>query len=180
MLNFPCMQRRRLLQLISVGALSPGFDALRAAEACRAIQAGPAEPYRLRFFRPDENELLDALMEMIIPADAHSPGAREAKVSLFADWMVSHEPAATQQEWRAGLQRINEEARKTSPADALATAAAGEAHPESDLHRFFIRLKQMTVDGYYTSEIGLHLDLQYQGNQHLLKFSGCEHPEHKG
>lgn len=173
------MRRRSLLQLISVGALSPGFDPLRAMEACRAIHAGPAEPYQLRFFRPDENELLDALMEMIIPADAHSPGAREAKVSLFADWMVSHESTATQQEWRTGLQRMNEEARNTSRADALAKAAAGEAHPESDLHRYFIRLKQMTVDGYYTSEIGLHQDLQYKGNAHLLTFPGCAHPEHK-
>ena len=91
----------------------------------RAIHAGPAEPYRLQFFRPDENELLDALMEMIIPADAHSPGARAAKVSLFADWMVSHDSAATQREWRDGLRRMNEEARKTSRADALANAAAG-------------------------------------------------------
>jgi len=33
-------------------------------------------------------------------------------------------------------------------------AAAGEAHPQSDLHRFFIRLKQMTVDGYYTTKSG--------------------------
>jgi hypothetical protein len=37
----------------------------------------------------------------------------------------------------------------------------------------------MTVDGNYTSEIGLHQDMQYQGNEHLLKFSGCAHPEHK-
>jgi len=144
-----------------------------------AIHAGPAEPYQLRFFRPDENELLEALMEMIIPADEHSPGAREAKVSLFADWMVSHAPPATQQEWRTGLQLMNDEARNTSPPEALAKAAAGEAHPESGLHRFFIRLKQMTVDGYYTSEIGIHRDLQYQGNGHLPKFSGCAHPEHK-
>jgi len=173
------MQRRSLLQLISIGALSPGFDPLQAVEVCRAIHAGPAEPYQLRFFRPDENMLLDALMEMIIPADAHSPGARAAKVSLFADWMVSHDPAATQQEWRTGLQRINEEARNTSLVDALAKAAAGEAHPESDLHRFFVRLKQMTVDGYYTSEIGLHQDLEYKGNDHLTSFPGCDHPEHK-
>jgi hypothetical protein len=178
-LHFLWMRRRSLLQLISVGALSPGFDALRAMEVCRAIHAGPAEAYQLRFFRPDENELLDALMEMIIPADAHSPGAREAKVSLFADWMVSHDPAAIQQEWRTGLQRMNEEARNMSRADVLAKAAAGEAHPESDLDRFFIRLKQMTVDGYYTSEIGLHQDLQYQGNEHLLSFPACTHAEHK-
>jgi len=91
MLDFLRMRRRNLLQLISVSALSPGFDALRAAEACRAISRPGRSRIDCGFFRPDENELLDALMEMIIPADAHSSGAREAKVSLFADWMVSHD-----------------------------------------------------------------------------------------
>ena len=164
---------------MSIGALSPGIDTLRAMEACPATQAGPAEPYRLRFFRADENELLDALMEMIIPADSHSPGARAAKVSLFADWIVSSEPPEIQQEWRAGLQKMQEEAQNSSPAEALAKAAAGESHPETEVHRFFIRLKQMTVDGYYTSEIGLHQDLRYRGNEHLSQFAGCTHAEHK-
>ena len=173
------MRRRKLLQLISIGALSPGFDALRAAEACGAIHAGAPEQYRLQFFSSEENDLLDTLMEMIIPSDAHSAGAHEAKVSLFADWMVSHEAADTQQAWRTGLQQMREEARKTSLADALAKAAAGEAHPETDLERFFVLLKQMTVDGYYTSEIGLHRDLEYRGNEHLMNFPGCDHPEHK-
>src|SRR5260370_5541723 len=112
------MRRRNLLQLISVSALSPGFDALHAAEVCRAIHAGPAEPYRLRFFRPDENELLDTRMEMIIPADTHSRGAREAKVSLFADWMVSHDAVATQREWRWRLQRRKSETPQSAPASA--------------------------------------------------------------
>ena len=34
--------------------------------------------------------MLDQLTEMIIPADDHSPGAREAKVGLFIDLIVAH------------------------------------------------------------------------------------------
>jgi hypothetical protein len=38
----------------------------------------------------------------------------------------------------------------------------------------------MTIDGYYTSEIGIHKDLQYKGNSYTKDFVGCTHDEHKG
>jgi hypothetical protein len=37
----------------------------------------------------------------------------------------------------------------------------------------------MTVDGYYTSSIGIHQELRYQGNAYLKEFIGCTHPEHR-
>ena len=43
----------------------------------------------------------------------------------------------------------------------------------------FARLKLMTLDGYYTSAIGIHRELQYKGNAVLAEFPGCRHPEHK-
>ena len=33
--------------------------------------------------------------------------------------------------------------------------------------------KQATIHGYYTSEIGIHKDLRYKGNQILAEFVGC-------
>ena len=43
------MERRTVLQLISIGALSPGFDALRANMACQAVHPTlNTEPYKLR------------------------------------------------------------------------------------------------------------------------------------
>ena len=51
--------------------------------------AWAAGDYKLQFFTPAENDLLDQVMEMIIPADGQSGGAHAAKVSLFADRMVS-------------------------------------------------------------------------------------------
>jgi len=41
------------------------------------------------------------------------------------------------------------------------------------LEAFFANTKQATIHGYYTSEIGIHKDLRYKGNQLLAEFTGC-------
>ena len=56
--------------------------------------------------------------------------------------------------------------------------AAGEAEPKTELEQFFARLKLMTLDGYYTSAIGIHRELQYKGNAVLSEFPGCSHSDH--
>jgi hypothetical protein len=167
------MRRRSLIQLVSIAALYP--RALRAGHC--ASEEAPA-PYTLRFFSQTEHRLLQQLMELIIPADDHSAGAREAHTADFADWMLSHSSKEVQRKWRSGLAHVRRIAERSSPADALAQIAANEARPRSDADRFFIRLKSMTIDGYYTSEIGIHEDLGYKGNQYLLKFEGCTHAGH--
>jgi len=83
----------------------------------------------------------------------------------------------TKAKWRNGLRLFQEAAAKSSVADALAQAAAHEDRPTTDLERFFSDLKLMTVDGYYTSEIGIHKDLEYMGNTYLASFPGCERLE---
>jgi len=118
-------------------------------------------------------------MEMIIPADAHSPGAHAAQVSLFADLMVGTSNNATKAQWRQGLHLMHEEAARSSLPQALAKAASREENPQTGLERFFVSLKRMTVNGYYTSAIGIHQDLQYQGNTYLAAFPGCTSPNLK-
>jgi hypothetical protein len=48
-------------------------------------------------------------------------------------------------------------------------------HPRdrTPLEAFFANTKQATIHGYYTSEIGIHKDLRYKGNQLLADFVGC-------
>ena len=48
-------------------------------------------------------------------------------------------------------------------------------HPveRTPLEAFFANTKQATIHGYYTSEIGIHKDLRYKGNQILAEFTGC-------
>jgi hypothetical protein len=36
-------------------------------------------------------------------------------------------------------------------------------------------LKQMTLAGYYSSEVGIHQDLEYQGNTYVYDFPECSH-----
>lgn len=175
------MQRRTAIKTITLGALAgAAATALKVAAILETPRlAWSAEDYSLRFFSAQENQLLDQLMEMIIPADAHSPGAHAAQVSLFADLMVATSPDEVKQHWREGLRSIQAETQRHSLDAVLAFAAADEAHPQTLLQHFFASLKRMTVQGYYTSEIGIHQDLQYQGNTYLEAFEGCTHPAHK-
>ena len=169
------MERRTAIKITAIGALAPQLDALGSA-LCHSPRSagGPASDDKLRFFTAEEKELLDQLMEMIIPTDDHSPGAKAAEVSLFADLMVSTSSTEAQKHWREGLRQMQEEARKSSLTEALAKSAAHEDHPSTDLEHFFLTLKHMTVNGYYTSTIGIHQDLQYQGNTYLSAFPGCD------
>ena len=169
------MKRRTAIKITAIGALLPKLDALGSARCHLPTGAGwLANDDKLRFFTAEERKMLDQLMDMIIPTDDHSPGARAAEVSLFADLMVATSSLEVQKHWRAGLKQMREEARKSSLAEALAKSAAHEDHPTTDLERFFRTLKHMTVNGYYTSAIGIHQDLQYQGNTYLRAFPACD------
>ena len=159
------MERRTALKIVALGTLgSQGNSLLNAAWT--------PDNYHLRFFDKQEIELLDRLMELIIPADEHSPGARAAKVSLFADLMVATSDDHTKELWKKGLQLMRDEAAHSSLDAALAKSAANEGNPRNELERFYGRLKAITVNGYYTSAIGIHRDLRYQGNTYLPSFPG--------
>ena len=45
--------------------------------------------------------------------------------------------------------------------------------PRPPLEAFFATTKRATIHGYYTSEIGIHKELHYKGNQILAEFQGC-------
>lgn len=176
------MERRTALKIVALSALTPRLGTVRAAAEHCTMPPGSAwspSAYKLQFFTEAENALLDQLTEMIIPADSRSPGAHAAQVSLFADLVVATGDQATQSRWRNGLARVQEEAKKSSLSDALAQAAKLSDAPSSDMGQFFVALKRMTVNGYYTSEIGIHEDLGYIGNTYLLDFPACNHPEHR-
>jgi hypothetical protein len=168
------MNRRTVLQILPLAALPA-----RAADFCNANGGSRFENYTFVFFTPAEAELAGNLMEIIIPADENSPGAKLARTAAFADLMLSTGSEGERKGWRAGLELFRVESARASLEAAVAKAAEEEENPRSDLGRFFVSLKRMTVDGYYTSEVGIHQDLKYQGNEHLSASPRCEHPEHK-
>jgi glucoside 3-dehydrogenase (cytochrome c) hitch-hiker subunit len=167
------MKRREVLKIVALGAIAPtGWGTL---EGNQALAWTPGD-YQLQFFSEEEERLVDELSEMIIPADEHSPGAHAAKVSLFADLMVATSDDSVKKKWMSGLRLMQKEAAHSSLADVLAKISQNEGHPQTELERFFKVLKEMTVNGYYTSAIGIHQDLQYQGNTYLANFPGCTMP----
>ncbi len=181
------MERRTALKLIAAGVIAERLDA--AQHHLVQIAQAPSS-YKLQFFTPAQNELLDRLTEIIIPADDHSPGAHAAQVSYFIDLMAANSRKEVQEQWIAGLKAVDTEAQRRFQKPFLkctaqehdqivATMAAAEEKPSTQIDHFFVRLKLMTIDGYYSSAIGIHQDLGYKGNTALTEFPGCTHPEHQ-
>jgi hypothetical protein len=171
------MKRRTILQMLP--AVVAPQQLVKAADLCAANGGSRFENYSFAFFTADEADLATSLMEIIIPADENSPGAKQARTAAFADLMLSTGSEEERRRWRAGLELFRLEAAGTSLEAAIAKAAEEEADPKTDLARFFVTLKRTTVDGYYSAEVGIHQDLKYQGNQHLSASPRCTHPEHK-
>ena len=129
-----------------------------------------------RVFTPAEFALVDELSEMIIPTDAHSPGARAARVAGEIDRRLADSlDAKRQAAWRTGLKAVDELSRemvgvaflKATPPQRLAVLtrmAAGETDPKTPAERFFRTIKDATAGAYYTSKIGIHQDQNYKGN----------------
>ncbi len=156
-----------------------------------AAQAtAPAKAQPLKFFTEEENKTVIEMSERIIPADEHSPGAKAAAVNEYIDLVVSESPEATKQVWREGLAAINKmsrdkfakpfaDASADQQIDLLKQISKNERSPQTVEERFFRTIKYATVDGYYTSEIGIQKELHYKGNSYLKEFIGCTHPEHQ-
>jgi hypothetical protein len=158
------------------------------AAATLTVSLGQAETLAqpAAFFTSDELALVDELSDIIIPADAHSPGARAAKVAAYIDARLAEEwDAAERTAWRDGLnvvgqlsQRLNgKEFLKSSPDERVAVVArmaANEANPRTPEEVFFIQLKARVVGAYYTSQIGIREEMEYQGNSYLPEFVGFD------
>lgn len=150
----------------------------------RAISAGyraPAVGAPYRVLTQQQGELLAALTEIIIPA-TDTPGARAARVDAFIDGLLADVFTAEERErFLAGLADVDVRARaahgvvfmeatperqvtlmtamqeegKTAPPRARGRRERSEPRP------FFSWLKELTVVGYYTSEIGASQELKY-------------------
>ena len=187
--------RREALKSLGVLATLPVLGSSVAAQSATHQHTAPSKPAAanapgLRFFTEAENRALIELSERIIPADDNSPGAREAKVSEYIDILVSLGNEQVKKNWRDGLAAINQMSRDRfgkEVADAsveqqvelLTALSRNEKSPQTVEEKFFKLVKNATIDGYYTSEIGIHKELKYRGNTYLKDFIGCTHPEHQ-
>ena len=184
------LSRRDALKIaIGVGAaaMMPLVPAEVAAAAQRAVASG--QQAALKFFTAAQYRAVDALTDVIIPTDERSPGARAAKVADYLDFVLNEASAEARQAWEDGISALDTAgaAQFSKPFADLSSeqqvaivteAARNEGNPTTPLERFFAEAKGRTIHGYYTSEIGIHQELKYKGNQFVPEFVGCDHPEH--
>ena len=90
------MERREILRYIGIASVAgtfPGFS--KWAFACpqdhpqHTRSQTASGVYKLLFFSPEHYQMLDHIAEMIIPED-DTPGARQAGVAEFIDFMVAN------------------------------------------------------------------------------------------
>jgi gluconate 2-dehydrogenase gamma chain len=190
------MKRRESLKALTLSSL--GFAALNPqealAEAREAEAALPPEvPLKIPGGRQKEEAIRDArlmkevfftapematikvLADIIIPADAKSGSASEAKVPEFIEFIVKDMPQH-QTPMRGGLKWLDREAGKRfNKVFTLCTPAQqiqivdDIAYPEkakpvfSQGVAFFNLMRNLTASGFYTTRIGID-DIGYVGN----------------
>ena len=164
------IQRREILRILGTAATAaqfPGFS--KWGFACghignAALQIKPAA-YQPQFFTVAEYATVERLVEIIIPSDA-TPGAKEAGVAEFIDFMVFSDPES-QYPFRTGLTWLNARAEETAGKHFVDLSAEQQnsllepfgfkdkARPGDEAgQKFFALVRGYTVTGFYTSEIG--------------------------
>ncbi|SRR6266404_1430407 len=94
------IERRDILRFIGIASIAgtfPGFN--KWAFACAqnhvhenvvaAAAQASASPYKPLFFNPQQFQMIEHIAEMILPSD-DTPGAKEAGVAEFIDFMVAN------------------------------------------------------------------------------------------
>jgi hypothetical protein len=190
------IRRREVLRILGTAAAAaqfPGFS--KWAFACghvgnAALQIKPAM-YHPQFFTTAEYAVVERLAEIIIPNDG-TPGAKEAGVAEFIDFMVANDPDV-QYAFRMGLSWLNADAeqknskrfveltseQQTSLLEPLGFKDKMRAGDETGRH-FFGMMREYTVTGYYTSEIG-YKELDNPALKFYAESPECPHhddPEH--
>jgi hypothetical protein len=178
------MNRRELLQRVAMlmgGAIS--------APAVLAVLNGcspkPGATWQPLFLSKEEGAVVEAVADLIIPR-TDTPGAREVGVPAFIDVILKDVyPTEDQARFVSGLKDFDAEAQRAhgkpflelQPARQLSFlqqthAAAAAAEKERDAAKevpasqrkrpFVLMMKELTLLGFFTSQVGATQVLQYE------------------
>ena len=115
-MTFPVFEPNRRATLAGLAALW-AVPTIASAQAAKAVLA-----WTPTALTPAQARALDAAAELIVPA-TDTPGAREAHVAASVDrWVGSYCPPAQARAIRAGLDRMDADARALHAADFSALA----------------------------------------------------------
>ena len=183
------------LAIASVGAATaPAWVATLSgiahahATGARAQSRASWEP---TVFTAHQNDTVVTLTELIIP-QTDTAGAKAAEVNVFIDTVLEDAGSAEREEFLRGLAWIDDRSQELFGANfidaesneqtALLTIVSSEDNQSLTGRagvEFFQAIKQLTVTGYYTSQIGMLEELDDDGGLDFDDDPGCQHPEHQ-
>lgn len=186
----PGMDRRDAVKAMAAlpFALSWDLSAPQMERASRVFALPASEAaFAPQFFSPAEWETVRMLVDYIIPRDARSGSATDAKVPEYMDWLMADKEASetTRVAMRGGLgwldlecsERFGETFVKSSDAQRRQVlddiAWPKKARPEMRHGvAFFNRFRDLTAAGFFSSEMG-YKDVKFVGNVFNPDWNGC-------
>jgi len=145
------------------------------------------QQYQPKVFTPAEWRTARVLVDYVIPRDARSGSATDAKVPEFMD--VFMETRENMKTWmRTGLAWLDEESNKRfsktfvdcddTQRKAILDDIAWPRRARQEMQagvRFFTNFRNFTSSGFWSSKMGID-DLQYMGNRPMSTWNGCPQP----
>lgn len=189
-----CQEVNLFYQGIILAVMKTRRAALRSLAAATSLplfaqhhqeEAQVHRPSAPKYFSAVDFRVVTVLVDLILPP-TDTPGGADAGVHFYVDNTVAADPSL-QKDFTEGFAWLGAESRsRHSRSFAALTATqqvailktASEA-PDTPPGRFFTCLKNLTIDGYYSSKEGLVRELGWHGNTYLAEFKGCTHPEHQ-
>jgi hypothetical protein len=153
------MHRREALQKLAIllgGTLSFPVQAALRGEKINSI---PLD------IPSDQRALISHLAEVILP-ETDTPGAKKAGVDKFIVRVIEDCTAKTEQEkFLQGLQKVDYLSQKAYSKPFTELDNTGRTQIMSQLARedtsFFLNLRELTIVGFFTSELGVTQALAY-------------------
>ena len=188
------LSRRDILKTLAMSAAATSVLRVIPAQAAEYAHhmiaaekaATPAKAYTPKFFSTHEYKTLRTLCQTIIPPDADSGGAIEAGAPEFIDLLTSENKDYQRilgggMLWLDGvcsdrydklyLDCSHEQQKEIL--DQISYRRNAVSNPVlSQGIEFFSFLRNITADGFFTSEIGIKY-LGYIGSTYLREFPGC-------
>ena len=162
----------------------------RALDQMAALVERPEaaqQPHAPKFFTPAEWRTVRLLSDYVIPRDARSGSATDAKVPEYLDFLMSDKEASESSKvsMRGGIAWMDREAQQRFNRAFVAATDAQRREILDDIAfpaksvpavsqgvAFFTRFRDLTASGFFSSQMGWK-DLQYIGNVSNPGWDGC-------
>lgn len=177
------LSRRDLLQSIALAVTAGGLTpaAAQHVHTMAAEEKAATGVYKVKALNRHEYQTLEKLADLIIPPDENSPGAVASGACEFIDLLASQNPKLLQI-YTGGIAWLDHAMLRHHSTDfvsakpdlqtALLNQIAYRKNESAALGpgiKFFEWARQMVVDAYYTSAVGIKA-IGYMGNTAVAKF----------